>query len=61
MRDLTIDQPVILASQSPRRRELLTAAGITVEVVPSSVNEDAIQISDPNWQYRKNELDLTTG
>ena len=31
--------PIVLASASPRRRELLTRAGVRFEVVPSSVEE----------------------
>ena len=35
----TMEQRIILASQSPRRRELLTLAGITYEIEPSDVEE----------------------
>ncbi len=38
--------PIILASASPRRRELLTALGVTFEVVPSHVDESTDE-SDP--------------
>jgi nucleoside triphosphate pyrophosphatase len=34
-----VEPPVVLASASPRRRELLTRAGVRFEVVPSSVEE----------------------
>jgi nucleoside triphosphate pyrophosphatase len=34
-----VEPPVVLASASPRRRELLTRAGVHFEVVPSSVEE----------------------
>ena len=32
--------PLILASASPRRRELLGAAGMTFEVIPADIDED---------------------
>ena len=38
---------LILASQSPRRRYLLEQAGLTVAVIPSSFDEDSVQLSDP--------------
>jgi len=34
-----LEPPIVLASASPRRRELLTRAGVRFEVVPSSVEE----------------------
>jgi septum formation protein len=38
---------LILASQSPRRRYLLERAGLSFSVIPSSVDEDSIQLADP--------------
>src|SRR5579872_687095 len=38
---------LILASASPRRRELLTQAGFLFEVRPADVNEDACGNEDP--------------
>jgi septum formation protein len=38
---------LILASASPRRRELLAQAGFTFEVQPAHVNEDPIPNEDP--------------
>jgi len=38
---------LILASKSPRRKELLEQAGLIVTVVPSCVDEDAINITAP--------------
>jgi len=38
---------LILASQSPRRRYLLEQAGLTFAVIPSSFNEDSIQLPNP--------------
>lgn len=36
---LTLRPPLVLASQSPRRRQLLERLGLTFEVVPSDVEE----------------------
>src|ERR1700722_16150984 len=38
---------LILASASPRRRELLTQAGFTFDVLPADVNEDLRPGEDP--------------
>jgi septum formation protein len=38
--------PIILASASPRRREILASLGIAIEVRPSQVDEDALEIED---------------
>ncbi|WP_319410033.1 Maf family protein [uncultured Desulfosarcina sp.] len=38
---------LILASQSPRRRYLLEQAGLTFTVIPSSFDEDSIQLPNP--------------
>lgn len=38
---------LVLASASPRRRELLTQAGYTFRVHPADVNEDALAGEDP--------------
>ena len=38
---------LVLASTSPRRRELLTQAGFTFEVCPAHVNEDVRSEEDP--------------
>jgi len=42
-----VTRPIILASASPRRRELLKQAGFTFEVVPAHVNEDPHPGEDP--------------
>ncbi|MBL7998636.1 MAG: septum formation protein Maf [Candidatus Kapabacteria bacterium] len=39
---LGIRVPVILASQSPRRRQLLAQIGLECSVIPSQVDEDAL-------------------
>jgi septum formation protein len=38
--------PIILASASPRRREILESLGVGIEVRPSHTDEDALQIDD---------------
>ena len=38
---------IILASQSPRRRELLKQACITFDVIPSKIDEESIKENDP--------------
>lgn len=42
-----MSKEIILASGSENRRALLTALGIPFRVVPSEIDEDAIQIQDP--------------
>jgi len=45
----TIDNSaLVLASKSPRRRDLLTQAGLNFKVVPSSVDETCIPQSKPS-------------
>lgn len=39
--------PIILASQSPRRRQLLAEAGVSFTVVPSSIREEDFAHGDP--------------
>ena len=39
-------RPLILASASPRRREILSSLGVAIEVRPSRVDEDALQAED---------------
>jgi septum formation protein len=39
--------PLLLASASPRRRELLTRAGVAFEVCPSDVDESAVAGESP--------------
>lgn len=39
-----MEEKIILASGSPRRREILEQAGISFEVVPSAVEEDVCEI-----------------
>lgn len=47
------DNPrLILASNSPRRRELLTQAGLRFSVIPSEVDEHKVAGSDPDVLVR---------
>jgi len=39
--------PLILASQSPRRRYLLEQAGLTFSVIPSNFDEESVSITEP--------------
>jgi len=39
--------PIILASKSPRRRELLDQAGLSFSVVPSQFDESSVAFSEP--------------
>jgi septum formation protein len=40
------ERPIILASASPRRREILRSLGVSVEVEPSRVDESSLRIED---------------
>jgi septum formation protein len=44
---MTTAPQLILASQSPRRRYLLEQAGLTFAVIPSSFDEDSVQLTEP--------------
>jgi septum formation protein len=44
---MTTAPQLILASRSPRRRYLLEQAGITFAVIPSSFDEDSVQLTEP--------------
>lgn len=41
-------EKLILASQSPRRKELLEQIGIKLEICPSDINEDTVLIKNPD-------------
>jgi septum formation protein len=45
--------PIILASQSPRRKYLLEQAGLQFEVRPSAFDESSVAIEQPNEYARK--------
>jgi septum formation protein len=40
-------EKLILASKSPRRKELLEQVGIKIEISPSNINEASVQIKTP--------------
>ena len=44
---MSTDHSLVLASASPRRRELLGALGVTFEVRPSNINEDPLPGETP--------------
>jgi septum formation protein len=44
---------VILASASPRRKYLLEQAGLSIEVVPADIDEEAIEEADPAARVRR--------
>lgn len=44
---------IILASSSPRRRELLAGMGLSFDVIVSDVDETVEQLSDPSWLVRQ--------
>lgn len=44
---------LILASASPRRRDLLTQAGLTFAVIPSTVDEDSVEAMSPEAHVRR--------
>jgi septum formation protein len=45
--------PLILASGSPRRKELLAQLGVPFTVVTHSIDEDALTVADP-WKTAEN-------
>lgn len=46
-------EPLILASASPRRRDLLTSAGLTFGIEPADVNEDLLPGEAPAAYVRR--------
>ena len=44
---------LILASKSPRRRDLLKQAGIQFSVIPSSFDENSVKLSSPEVTVRR--------
>ncbi len=42
-----IQEPIILASKSPRRKELLEQAGLTLEIIAADIDEESIPLSAP--------------
>ena len=64
------NKKIILASQSPRRQELLSTAGLSFEVIPAEVNENPTSYDDEidfvrkssqikgNWVWERCSADL---
>lgn len=44
---------LILASNSPRRRDLLERVGLKFKIIPSQVDEDAIALAEPETYTRR--------
>ena len=53
MKNSAIGPKLILASQSPRRRNLLEQAGIEFSVIPSSFDENSVKLSSPDVYVRQ--------
>ncbi len=47
---MQLDKPIILASASPRRREILEKLGFVCEIIPANLDEESIRHSDPAEQ-----------
>ena len=47
-----IDTQLILASKSPRRKELLMSAGLSFSIIPSMFDEKSVYVSDPETYVR---------
>ena len=45
--------PLILASASPRRKELLERIGINLKIIPADVDESAVKIKDPGEHVKE--------
>ncbi len=52
MNQTAANHSLILASKSPRRRDLLNQAGLTFTVIPSTVDERAVAIASPEEHVR---------
>ncbi len=52
MKTVVNNSRLILASKSPRRRNLLEQAGLVFSVIPSSLNENSIPLSSPKTYVR---------
>lgn len=50
---ITLNAPLILASASPRRRELLQSAGLKFKIIPAHVNEDYLRGESPSKHVRR--------
>lgn len=52
MQKLLDNQFIILASKSPRRKYLLKQAGLSFTVIPSSIDENSVPISQPKMYVK---------
>jgi len=52
MNQTAANHGLILASKSPRRRDLLNQAGLTFTVIPSTVDERAVAMASPEEHVR---------
>ena len=52
MNQTAANHSLILASKSPRRRDLLNQAGLTFTVIPSTVDERAVAVASPEEHVR---------
>lgn len=48
-----IDKRIILASASPRRKEILTEMGLRFEIMPADIDESAISAANPRSLVKK--------
>ena len=46
-------QKIILASKSPRRRDLLEQLGLNIKIVPSNIDETLVSIQNPEKYVKK--------
>ena len=51
---LNLNLPIILASNSPRRKKLLEGLGLTIEIIPSNIDENMFDINQNPIQYTSN-------
>lgn len=50
---INLNDSLILASASPRRREILKSAGLKFKIIPPHVNEDYLQGESPSKHVRR--------
>lgn len=50
---ITLNASLILASASPRRREMLQSAGLKFKIIPAHVNEDYLRGESPSKHVRR--------
>lgn len=50
---ITLNASLILASASPRRRELLQSAGLKFKIIPAHINEDYLRGESPSKHVRR--------